>query len=89
MQAYGVSHPDHVALRASFLIDRSGVVRHQVVNDLPLGRDVDEMLRMVDALQFHESHGEVCPAGWKTGAPGMKPSSKGVAEYLGTYGATL
>ena len=82
---YGVSHPDHVALRASFLIDKHGIVRHQVVNDLPLGRDVDEMLRMVDALQFHESHGEVCPAGWKSGDPGMKPSPEGVAEYLGSH----
>ena len=89
MNAYGISHPDHVALRASFLIDKNGVVRHQVVNDLPLGRDVDEMLRMVDALQFHESHGEVCPAGWKTGDPGMKPSPEGVAEYLGAHGSAL
>jgi peroxiredoxin (alkyl hydroperoxide reductase subunit C) len=78
-----------VALRASFLIDRQGIVRHQVVNDLPLGRDVDEMLRMVDALQFHESHGEVCPAGWKSGEPGMKPSPEGVAEYLSSHAEAL
>ncbi len=89
MQAYGVSHPDHVALRASFLIDMNGIVRHQVVNDLPLGRDVDEMLRMVDALQFYESHGEVCPAGWKPGEAGIKPSPAGVAEYLGEHASAL
>ena len=89
MRAYGISHPDHVALRASFLIDKKGIVRHQVVNDLPLGRDVDEMLRMVDALQFHEFHGEVCPAGWKAGEPGMKASPEGVAEYLGAHAAEL
>jgi len=87
--AYGVGHPDHVALRASFLIDKHGIVRHQVVNDLPLGRDVDEMLRMVDALQFYESHGELCPAGWKTGDPGMKASPEGVAEYLGAHAEAL
>ena len=89
MHAYGISHPEHVALRASFLIDRHCIIRHQVVNDLPLGRDVDEMLRMVDALQFYESHGEVCPAGWKSGEPGMKPSPEGVAEYLGTHAEAL
>ncbi len=61
--AYGVEHPANVALRGSFLIDSKGIVRHAVINDLPLGRDADEMLRMVDALQFHEEHGEVCPAG--------------------------
>ena len=66
----------------TFLIDRSGLVRHQVVNDLPLGRDMDELLRMIDALQFHEAHGEVCPAGWKKGAAGMNANPAGVAEYL-------
>lgn len=80
---YGVETPDgNVAFRGSFLIDNNGVVRHQVVNDLPLGRDVDEMLRMVDALQFHEEHGEVCPAGWNAGDDGMKDTPDGVAEYL-------
>ncbi|MEQ1635692.1 MAG: peroxiredoxin C [Methylococcales bacterium] len=72
-----------VAYRGSFLIDRSGKVRHQVVNDLPLGRNIDEMLRMVDALQFFEENGEVCPAGWKKGDAGMNASPKGVADYLG------
>jgi peroxiredoxin (alkyl hydroperoxide reductase subunit C) len=71
-----------VAYRGTFLIDKSGKVRHQVVNDLPLGRDMDELLRMVDALQFHEAHGEVCPAGWKKGAAGMSASPAGVADYL-------
>ncbi len=89
MNAYGVTHPGHVALRGSFLIDRQGIVRHQVVNDLPLGRDVDEMLRMVDALRFHEEHGEVCPAGWKSGQPGMKASPEGVAEYLSSHADKL
>ena len=71
-----------VAFRGSFLIDKKGTVRHQVVNDLPLGRNVDEMLRMVDALQFFEEHGEVCPAGWNKGKPGMVASTEGVAAYL-------
>ncbi len=82
-QAYDVEHPDAgVAFRGSFLIDKVGNVRHQVVNDLPLGRNIDEMLRMVDALQFHEEHGEVCPAGWKDGDEGMKANPDGVAAYL-------
>ena len=82
-QAYGIEHPEaSVALRASFLIDKNGVVRHQIVNDLPLGRNIDEMLRMVDALQFHEEHGEVCPAQWEKGKEGMKDSPEGVAKYL-------
>lgn len=82
-QAYGIEHPEAgVALRASFLIDKEGVVRHQVVNDLPLGRNIDEMIRMVDALQFHEEHGEVCPAQWEKGKEGMTGSPEGVAKYL-------
>ncbi|PTB88696.1 alkyl hydroperoxide reductase [Pseudidiomarina aestuarii] len=82
-RAYDVEHPEAgVAFRASFLIDEEGVVRHQVVNDLPLGRNIDEMLRMVDALNFHQEHGEVCPAGWKEGDEGMKADAKGVADYL-------
>ncbi|RIX47645.1 MAG: peroxiredoxin [Rhodocyclales bacterium GT-UBC] len=71
-----------VALRGSFLIDKNGVVMHQVVNMLPLGRNIDEMLRMVDALQFFEEHGEVCPAGWNKGKPGMTATTEGVAAYL-------
>ncbi|SHH63367.1 peroxiredoxin [Ferrimonas marina] len=82
-RAYDVEHPqDGVAFRASFLIDKQGVVRHQVVNDLPLGRNVDEMLRMIDALQFHEEHGEVCPAQWEKGKQGMDASPDGVARFL-------
>lgn len=82
-KAYGIEHPEEgVALRASFLIDENGVVRHQIVNDLPLGRNIDEMLRMVDALQFHEEHGEVCPAQWEKGKEGMKDNPEGVAKYL-------
>ena len=82
-KAYGIEHPEEgVALRTSFLIDKNGVVRHQIVNDLPLGRNIDEMLRMVDALQFHEEHGEVCPAQWEKGKEGMKDSPEGVAKYL-------
>ncbi|MBV36383.1 MAG: alkyl hydroperoxide reductase [Rickettsiales bacterium] len=82
-QAYDVEHPEAgVAFRGSFLIDKEGTVRHQVVNDLPLGRNVDEMIRMVDALQFHEEHGEVCPAGWNQGDKGMDASPEGVAKYL-------
>ncbi|MBD1550846.1 peroxiredoxin [Pseudomonas typographi] len=81
-RAYGIEHEDGVALRASFLIDQQGVVQHQVVNNLPLGREVDEMLRLVEALQFIEEHGEVCPAGWRPGQKGMKATSQGVADYL-------
>lgn len=82
-QAYDVEHPEAgVAFRGSFLIDEAGLVRHQVVNDLPLGRNIDEMLRMVDALAFHEEHGEVCPAGWQEGKSGMSASPEGVAKYL-------
>lgn len=82
-KAYDVETPDGaVAFRGSFLIDRDGIVRHQVVNDLPLGRNVDEMLRMIDALQFTEEHGEVCPAGWNQGDKGMAATPDGVADYL-------
>ncbi len=82
-KAYDVEHPEAgVAFRGSFLIDKEGMVRHQVVNDLPLGRNVDEMIRMIDALQFHEEHGEVCPAGWNKGEKGMQASPEGVASYL-------
>jgi peroxiredoxin (alkyl hydroperoxide reductase subunit C) len=73
---------DLIAYRGLFLIDRKGVVRHQLINDLPLGRSIDEALRMVDSLQFFETHGEVCPANWSRGKKGMKPTNAGVAEYL-------
>jgi peroxiredoxin (alkyl hydroperoxide reductase subunit C) len=73
---------ESVALRGSFLIDADGTVRHAVVNDLPLGRNIDEMLRMIDAMLFTNEHGEVCPAGWVKGDEGMKADTEGVAEYL-------
>lgn len=79
---YGVLLDAGIALRGTFLIDREGFVRHAVVNDLPLGRNIDEALRMVDALQFHEQHGDVCPANWEEGKEAMKPTAAGVAEYL-------
>lgn len=82
-QSYGIEHPvAGVALRGTFLLDKQGVVRSQIVNDLPLGRNVDELLRLVDALQFHEENGEVCPAGWNKGDQGMKATPDGVAAYL-------
>lgn len=73
---------DGVAYRGLFLLDRQGIVRHQLVNDLPLGRSVDEALRLIDALIFHEKNGEVCPANWKSGSKGMKPNEKGLAEFF-------
>ena len=74
-----------VAFRGTFLIDKSGVIRHSVINDLPLGRSIDESLRMVDALQYFEKHGEVCPANWKEGEDAMTASTDGVAEYLASH----
>ena len=71
-----------VTMRGSFLIDEDGTVRHAVLNDLPLGRNIDEMLRMADALAFHTEHGEVCPAGWKTGDTAMTASDDGMRKYL-------
>lgn len=89
-QAYGVEHPTaHVALRGAFVIDKQGVVRSQIVNDLPLGRNVDELLRLIDALDFHEKHGEVCPANWTKGKSGIKPTAEGIASYLGEEAASL
>ena len=71
-----------VALRGSFLVDEEGVVRHSVINDLPLGRNIDEMLRTIDALTFHAASGDVCPAGWKNGDSGMNPSHEGMKSYV-------
>ena len=89
-QSYGVEHPvAGIALRAAFIIDKNGVVQSQMVNNLPLGRNVDELLRVVDALQFSEEHGEVCPAGWKKGDAGMKASPQGVAAYLAAHSEAL
>jgi peroxiredoxin (alkyl hydroperoxide reductase subunit C) len=82
-QSYGVEHPiAGVALRGAFLIDKKGIVRAQVVNDLPIGRNMEELIRLFDALQFHEEHGEVCPANWIKGKSGMKATTAGVAAYL-------
>ncbi|EKP0519034.1 peroxiredoxin [Campylobacter coli] len=79
---FDVLYAEAVALRGSFLLDADGTVRHAVVNDLPLGRNIDEMIRMVDTMLFTNEHGEVCPAGWNKGDAGMKANPKGVAEYL-------
>ncbi|HEC1092992.1 TPA: peroxiredoxin [Campylobacter jejuni] len=86
---FDVLYAEAVALRGSFLLDADGTVRHAVVNDLPLGRNIDEMLRMVDTMLFTNEHGEVCPAGWNKGDEGMKANPKGVAEYLGKNEAKL
>lgn len=89
-QAYGVEHPEAgIALRAAFIIDKNGIVQSQMVNNLPLGRNIDELLRVVDALQFSEEHGEVCPAGWQKGDVGMKASPQGVAAYLAEHSESL
>ncbi len=89
-RAYDVEHPEaQVALRAAFLIDRNGIVRAQIVNDLPIGRNIDELLRLIDALQYHEKHGEVCPAGWMKGKSAIKPDEQGIASYLETEADSL
>lgn len=89
-QAYGIEHPvAGVALRAAFIIDKNKMVRSQLVNDLPLGRNIDEIIRLVDALQFTEEHGEVCPAGWQQGDKGMKASPEGVKQYLAENSESL
>ncbi len=88
-KAYDVLLDAGVALRGSFLIDTDGTVRHAVINDLPLGRNIDEMLRMVDAMLFTNEHGEVCPAGWHEGEEGMKADTDGVAEYLAKHAEEL
>ncbi|MDA9271774.1 peroxiredoxin [bacterium] len=89
-QAYGVEHPiAGVAFRGAFIIDKNGVVRSQMVNDLPIGRNIDELLRLIDAVQFFEENGEVCPAGWVKGEAGMKASPQGVAAYLAEHSESL
>jgi peroxiredoxin (alkyl hydroperoxide reductase subunit C) len=84
-KSYGILLGGSVALRGLFLIDPTGTVRHCVINDLPLGRNVEEALRMVDAVQFSDTHGEVCPANWKQGEEAMKPTAEGVASYLAKH----
>ena len=89
-QAYGIEHPAAgVAFRAAFIIDKNGIVRSQMVNDLPIGRNIDELLRLIDAVQFFEEHGEVCPAGWSKGQAGMKATPEGVAAYLAEHAGAL
>ncbi|MBN1684038.1 MAG: peroxiredoxin [Gammaproteobacteria bacterium] len=89
-KAYGVEHPiESVAFRGTFIIDKNGIVRSEIVNDLPIGRNVDEILRLFDAVDFYEQHGEVCPAGWHKGDKGMKASHEGVASYLAHESETL
>lgn len=89
-QAFGVEHPTaHVAFRGAFLIDKTGIIRSQIVNDLPLGRNIEELLRLIDALQFHEKHGEVCPANWLPGKTAIKPTEQGIASFLAAQGETL
>lgn len=89
-QSYGVEHPiAGVAFRAAFIIDKSGIVRSQVINDLPIGRNIDELLRTIDAIQFFEERGEVCPAGWVKGQSGMTASPEGVASYLAAHAEEL
>ena len=89
-QAYGVEHPEAgVAYRAAVIIDDKGMVRSQLVNDLPIGRNIDEIIRVIDAVQFHNEHGEVCPANWKPGKKAMKATADGVASYLSSNQADL
>ncbi len=84
-RSYGVLTDDSVALRGLFLIDKEGIVRHELINDLSLGRNVDEAIRMLDALQFTEKYGDVCPANWHQGEDAMKPTAEGVADYLAKH----
>ena len=88
-KSYGILFNDSIALRGLFLIDPTGTVRHCIINDLPLGRNVDEALRMVDAVQFSDTHGEVCPANWNKGDEAMTPTPEGVASYLAKHGKQL
>lgn len=88
-QAYDVLLPGGMALRGSFLIDKDGTVRHAVINDLPLGRNIDEMIRMVDAMLYTNEHGEVCPAGWSEGKSAMKANKEGVSSFLAANAGKL
>ena len=88
-QSYDIESMHGVALRGAFLIDKNEVIRSQNVNDLPLGRNIEELIRLVDALQFHEQYGEVCPAGWNKGDRGIQASPAGVAQYLSEHANDL
>lgn len=86
---YGILYDDSIALRATFIIDEKFIVRHQSINDLPLGRSIDELIRTIDAIEHNKEHGEVCPAGWKKGKPAMQASDEGVADYLNSHSEEL
>lgn len=89
-QSYGVEHPEAgVAFRGAFLIDKQGIVRSQMVNDLPIGRDIDEIIRLFESIEYHEKHGEVCPAGWQKDKAAMKPTPDGVASFLASNAESL
>lgn len=89
-QSYGVEHPEAgVALRGAFLIDKNGIVRAQLVNDLPIGRNMDEIIRLIQALQHVETNGEVCPAGWNQGKKAIKATPAGIAEFLASNATDL
>lgn len=82
-QLYGIEHPHNgVALRASFIIDNKKIIRHESINDLPLGRNIKDLIRIIDSIQFHENSGNVCPANWKKGEKGIKATPEGIAKYL-------
>ncbi|BFI91220.1 peroxiredoxin C [Enterobacterales bacterium endosymbiont of Anomoneura mori] len=85
-KSYGIEHPElGVALRANFIIDKNKIIRSQIVNDLPIGRNIDEVIRTIDALQFYEKYGEVCPAQWIKGKSSIKPSTEGIKKYLNKH----
>lgn len=84
---YDVLFNESIAYRGTFITDHKGVIRHQMINDLPLGRNIDEVVRIIDAIQFHEEHGEVCPANWNKGDVAMKPTQEGVSDYLKNHAA--
>lgn len=86
---YGILYDDSIALRATFIIDEKFIIRHQSINDLPLGRSIDELIRTIDAVEHNKEHGEVCPAGWKKGKPAMQASDEGVADYLNSHSEEL
>ncbi|QCI17014.1 redoxin domain-containing protein [Buchnera aphidicola (Aphis helianthi)] len=85
-KSYGIEHPElNIALRASFIIDKNWIIRHQVINDLPFGRNINEIIRMIDAIEFHNQYGEVCPANWEPGKDGITTSLKGISSYLNKH----
>lgn len=81
-KSFGILHNNSVALRGTFITDTKGIIRHQLINDLPIGRSIDEILRTIDAIAYHEEYGEVCPANWQIGRKAIKPDQEGIASYL-------